>query len=91
MIPSPHLLTQNNNKHSLCSGDGSLSYINYKSKKHYESVEIDDELLSVVSLCGDTKVVAGTQDGDLLIFKVWYGMVWYGMVLLIQPFNNYCQ
>ena len=53
-----------------CSGDGSLSVNNYRSKKIVQSQNIEDELLSVVTIMNGGTCVCGTQDGDLLLFKV---------------------
>ncbi|KII91734.1 hypothetical protein PLICRDRAFT_105979 [Plicaturopsis crispa FD-325 SS-3] len=53
------------------SGDGTLSVIDVRSKKtepFAQSEDQEDELLSIVSIKGDSKIVVGTQIGMLSIF-----------------------
>lgn len=54
------------------SGDGTLSVMDVRSKKpesFAHSEDQEDELLSIVSFKGDTKVAVGTQLGTISIFN----------------------
>ncbi|KAF9256010.1 WD40 repeat-like protein [Marasmius fiardii PR-910] len=54
------------------SGDGTLSVLDIRSKKtepFAQSEDQEDELLSLVSIKGGTKVIVGTQIGVLSVFN----------------------
>ncbi|EEB89391.1 hypothetical protein MPER_12513 [Moniliophthora perniciosa FA553] len=54
------------------SGDGTLSVLDVRSRKaepFAHSEDQEDELLSIVSIKGDTKVIVGTQIGVLSVFN----------------------
>ena len=52
------------------SGDGSLSAMNWKRKTRRVTDNLEDELLSVVVMKHNKKVVCGTQSGVLSIYNV---------------------
>lgn len=52
------------------SGDGTLSLINLKKNKHEFRIDLDDELLSLTIVKNDTKLLLGTQEGNIEIFNI---------------------
>ncbi|EGC37419.1 hypothetical protein DICPUDRAFT_149992 [Dictyostelium purpureum] len=63
-------ITTIGDKHIVASsGDGGVSIYNFVRKSMDDiSEKSDNELLSVISLCDDEKLVCGSQDGTILIY-----------------------
>lgn len=51
------------------SGDGTLSCVNIKRYKHDFRIDLDDELLSLLLIKHDTRLLLGTQEGNIDIFE----------------------
>ncbi|KAI0797425.1 WD40-repeat-containing domain protein [Irpex lacteus] len=64
-------------RHLVCtSGDGTLSVLDVRSKKDKpfaQSEDQEDELLSIVSIKGGSKLLIGTQSGTLALFSPRHG------------------
>lgn len=63
-------ITDDKNSLYYTSGDGTLSLINLKRNKHEFRIDLDDELLSVTIVKNNTKLLLGTQEGNIEIFNI---------------------
>lgn len=63
-------VTEDKNSLYYTSGDGTLSLINLKRNKHEFRIDLDDELLSLTIVKNDTKLLLGTQEGNIEIFNI---------------------
>lgn len=51
------------------SGDGRITAMSFRSKKHKETLQSEDEPLSLAIVKGGKNIIAGTQEGMLDIYK----------------------
>ena len=54
----------------VSSGDGTISYLDWRKVTRKASYELEDEPLSIVVMKNNTKVVCGTQEGTLAFYSV---------------------